>query len=233
VAEQSRQHDDLLHREPATCRGSIAAAELPHRWIRGGAKEVYLHTGGCADTLVCHSIHYSSRADSRTCSTHDRSHQIIDPAGDVRIHFTYSVTWKKTTISWSNRWDRYMSSAPGDVRVQWFSIVNSLVIVTLMTGMVAFIMIRTLRADLLRYNVQLEQLVESGNPKEEFGWKLCHGDVFRPPANRVLLASLVGTGMQLIGMFVVLLCFALTGFLAPGNRGALLSSFPVLFVFMG
>lgn len=42
---------------------------------------------------------------------------------------------------------------------------------------------------------------------EETGWKLVHGDVFRPPAHRMLLAAAVGTGIQLVmlGLFVILL----------------------------
>lgn len=41
---------------------------------------------------------------------------------------------------------------------------------------------------------------------EETGWKLVHGDVFRPPAHRMLLAAAVGTGIQLVmlGLFVIL-----------------------------
>lgn len=42
---------------------------------------------------------------------------------------------------------------------------------------------------------------------EETGWKLVHGDVFRPPQHRMLLAACVGTGVQLclLGLFVILL----------------------------
>lgn len=42
---------------------------------------------------------------------------------------------------------------------------------------------------------------------EETGWKLVHGDVFRPPAHRMLLAACVGTGIQLVmlGLCVILL----------------------------
>jgi hypothetical protein len=41
---------------------------------------------------------------------------------------------------------------------------------------------------------------------EETGWKLVHGDVFRPPAHRMLLSAAVGTGMQLVllGLSVIL-----------------------------
>ena len=34
------------------------------------------------------------------------------------------------------------------------------------------------------------------DPQEEFGWKLVHGDVFRPPRKGMMLSVLVGSGVQ-------------------------------------
>jgi transmembrane 9 superfamily member 2/4 len=83
-----------------------------------------------------------------------------------------------------------------DEPIHWFSIVNSLMIVLFLTGMVAMIMLRTLRRDIAKYN-QLESVEEA---QEETGWKLVHGDIFRPPQHASLLATYVGTGVQLLGM---------------------------------
>jgi transmembrane 9 superfamily protein 2/4 len=41
---------------------------------------------------------------------------------------------------------------------------------------------------------------------EESGWKLVHGDVFRPPRYPRLFASLIGNGIQILGMAVVTIC---------------------------
>ena len=60
-----------------------------------------------------------------------------------------------------------------------------------------------------------------------------HGDVFRPPTNASLLSVYVGTGMQLIGMSVVTMIFAVLGFLSPANRGGLMTAMLLLFVVMG
>ena len=57
------------------------------------------------------------------------------------------------------------------------------------------IMMRTLHRDLRRYN-DLESKEEA---QEESGWKLVHGDVFRPPPRAGLLAVYLGTGVQVIG----------------------------------
>ena len=49
--------------------------------------------------------------------------------------------------------------------IQWFSILNSLVIVLFLTGMVAMILLRTLHKDIARYN----QLDAEDDANEEFG----------------------------------------------------------------
>lgn len=36
--------------------------------------------------------------------------------------------------------------------------------------------------------------------QEDYGWKLVHADVFRPPTRPMLLSVLVGSGSQLIAM---------------------------------
>jgi len=49
---------------------------------------------------------------------------------------------------------------------------------------------------------------------EETGWKLVHGDVFRPPAHRMLLSACIGTGMQLnlLGLATILITISGTLF---------------------
>ena len=60
---------------------------------------------------------------------------------------------------------------------------------------------------------------------EETGWKLVHGDVFRPPQFMPMLLSVfVGSGNQLLLMTLVMLIFACLGFLSPANRGGKLKS---------
>lgn len=95
--------------------------------------------------------------------------------------------------------------------------------------MVAMIMSRTLYRDISKYN-QLESQEEA---QEETGWKLVHGDVFRPPINPDLLCVYVGTGVQFFGMTVVTMTFAVLGFLSPSNRGGLMTAMLLLWAFMG
>ena len=114
--------------------------------------------------------------------------------------------------------------------IHWLSIINSFVLVLLLTGFLAIILMRVLKNDFSRYTRDVEAIEED---EEETGWKLVHGDVFRPPANPMLLSVLVGTGVQTFTMTVITMIFAVLGFLSPANRGGLMTAMLLLFVFMG
>lgn len=152
------------------------------------------------------------------------------PSGQkLNITYTYSVKFvPNNTIKWSSRWDYILESMP-HTNIQWFSILNSLVIVLFLSGMVAMIMLRTLHKDIARYN----QMECGEDAQEEFGWKLVHGDVFRPPRKGMLLSVLLGSGIQVFCMTLVTLAFACLGFLSPANRGALMTCAMVLYVLLG
>uniref|UniRef100_G3NCR4 Transmembrane 9 superfamily member n=1 Tax=Gasterosteus aculeatus aculeatus TaxID=481459 RepID=G3NCR4_GASAC len=131
-------------------------------------------------------------------------------------------------IRWASRWDYILESMP-HTNIQWFSIMNSLVIVLFLSGMVAMILLRTLHKDIARYN-QMDSVEDA---QEEFGWKLVHGDVFRPPRKGMLLSVFLGSGTQIFIMTFVTLFFACLGFLSPANRGALMTCAVVLWVLLG
>ncbi|KAH0652125.1 hypothetical protein KY289_029803 [Solanum tuberosum] len=160
----------------------------------------------------------------RTVTSSDSPQEVEDKK---EIIFTYDVEFEESDIKWASRWDTYLLMA--DDQIHWFSIVNSLMIVLFLSGMVAMIMLRTLYRDISKYN-QLETQEEA---QEETGWKLVHGDVFRPPINSDLLCVYVGTGVQFFGMTVVTMTFAVLGFLSPSNRGGLMTAMLLLWAFMG
>lgn len=143
------------------------------------------------------------------------------------IIFTYDVKWTYSQHRWASRWDNYLKMTGG--QIHWFSILNSLMIMLFLSGMVAMILLRTLYRDITKYN----ELATAEEAAEETGWKLVHGDVFRKPRYSKLLAVAVGSGVQVLGMAVVTLVFALLGFLSPAHRGGLLQSMMLLFTFMG
>ncbi|KJH44154.1 endomembrane protein 70 [Dictyocaulus viviparus] len=146
----------------------------------------------------------------------------------ANITYSYTVQWVKTDVKWSSRWDYILDSIPHS-NIQWFSIMNSLVIVLFLSGMVGMILMRTLHRDIARYN----QLDNEDDAQEEFGWKLVHGDVFRPPRNAMMLSVFIGAGCQTLLMVSITLVFACLGFLSPANRGALITFALVFYVFFG
>ncbi|KAL1124782.1 hypothetical protein AAG570_001403 [Ranatra chinensis] len=148
---------------------------------------------------------------------------------ELEITYSYSVKFiLNNTVKWSSRWDYILESMP-HTNIHWFSILNSLMIVLFLSGMVAMIILRTLHKDIARYN----QIDSGEDVQEEFGWKLVHGDVFRPPRKGMLLSVFLGSGVQVFFMTLVTLAFACLGFLSPANRGALMTCAMVLFVCLG
>eukprot|EP00798_Chlamydomonas_sp_ICE-L_P030680 gene30680-35704_t len=168
----------------------------------------------------------------KTCSpgrmvyvTHNLTPQPVEDGSEVI--FSYDVKFVGSDIKWASRWDTYLLMM--DDQIHWFSIVNSVMIVLFLSGMIAMIMMRTLARDITKYN-QLDAMEDA---QEETGWKLVHGDVFRPPPNASLLCTYVGTGIQIFGMTLVTMVFALLGFLSPANRGGLMTAVLMIYVFMG
>lgn len=147
----------------------------------------------------------------------------------VRVAISYEVEFVESNTDWTDRWDVYLIGAPDD-DIHYFSIINSLMIVLFLTAAVSTIMVRTLRKDIALYN-EMQTLEEA---QDETGWKLVHGDVFRPPQTSPLLLSvLVGTGTQ-IGMafFFTLICASIH-LMNPMKKGQTLSAIIFLYVLCG
>ena len=182
-------------------------------------------------------VPYSIRGSEFVCGTrgfdpekNDYEPQTTSSELTSSIGWTYSVEWTKTdSIGWSNRWDAYLSLSfsNNNARVHWKSIFNSILVILILGGSVARILQMALRYDIDRYNQE-----EAEEQREEIGWKLVHGDVFRTPPHPAYLSIVIGNGVQLIAMFSCTLLFAMLGFLSPSNRGALISATVLFFVLM-
>ena len=153
-----------------------------------------------------------------------------------KVLFTYDVIWTENTeLRWASRWDIYLSMDNAvPARVHWLSIANSLVIVVVLSAMIAAILVRNLRRDINRYNRVAQDEEARQEELEEYGWKLVHADVFRPPSfSPMLLSMAMGSGCQLLCMGFVTILFASLGFMSPARRGHLLMAQLLLFVVMG
>ncbi|KAL8162441.1 hypothetical protein V2J09_013930 [Rumex salicifolius] len=142
---------------------------------------------------------------------------------------TYSVKWIPTNVTFARRFDVYLDYPFFEHQIHWFSIFNSFMMVIFLTGLVSMILMRTLRNDYAKYardDDDLESLERDVN--EETGWKLVHGDVFRPPHYSALLSALIGNGAQLATLVFLVIILAIVGMLYIG-RGAIVTTFIVCY----
>ena len=181
----------------------------------------------------------SCRIDSttKTHTTYEIIHAARKEAQPAHGHvlFTYDVIWiENLELHWASRWDIYLTmdhAIPS--RVHWLSIVNALIVVIVLTTMIALVLGRNLRRDFSRYN-KLATDEEKVEELEDYGWKLVHADVFRPPSfSPLLLAVSCGSGAQILCMSFLAIIFSALGFLSPASRGSLIIAELVFYVLMG
>jgi hypothetical protein len=119
------------------------------------------------------------------------------------VEFSYSVVWVPPKNSTGQ-------SPKSQGAIHWMSIVNSFILTIMIVGLVAIVLIKVVRADLLVPDKSFgSSKLELGGEDENSAiigeesalWKLLHGDVFRPPVHRMWLCAAAGSGVQLL--FVV------------------------------
>eukprot|EP00053_Salpingoeca_punica_P015859 m.147007 g.147007 ORF g.147007 m.147007 type:complete len:650 (+) comp16819_c1_seq3:798-2747(+) len=138
------------------------------------------------------------------------------------VTFTYSVVWKENTgIQFSKRGLSGKSFFPGTFEIHWLSIINSAVLVLLLTGFVTTILARTLRKDFARYARDDEIDVDEGDVTEDQGWKIIHSDVFRFPPYRSLLCAILGNGVQFLTLCFSLVALAMMGVFNVHRHGSM------------
>jgi transmembrane 9 superfamily member 2/4 len=164
---------------------------------------------------------------------------VLNENGGTTVTYTYSIYWRPSDTAWATRWDRLLHII--DPKIHWFSLINSAIFVVFLLGMVSTVLVRALRKDIARYNrldnINLDDLSGTSavddDVQEDSGWKLVHGDVFRPPRYALLLSVLLGNGAQLFVMTAATVAFAMLGFLSPSNRGWLTSIGLLLYTVFG
>ncbi|XP_059299430.1 transmembrane 9 superfamily member 1-like isoform X2 [Lycium ferocissimum] len=145
------------------------------------------------------------------------------------LDMTYSVKWNLTNVSYAERFNVYLNYNFFENEIHWFSVVNSIMMVIFLTGLVSMTLMRTLRNDYAKYareNDDMETLER--DVIEESGWKLVHGDVFRPPQNLALLSAVVGTGVQLATLVPLVIISAYSRMMYI-ERGAIITTFIVCY----
>eukprot|EP00339_Tiarina_fusa_P021999 CAMPEP_0117037924 /NCGR_PEP_ID=MMETSP0472-20121206/26724_1 /TAXON_ID=693140 ORGANISM="Tiarina fusus, Strain LIS" /NCGR_SAMPLE_ID=MMETSP0472 /ASSEMBLY_ACC=CAM_ASM_000603 /LENGTH=629 /DNA_ID=CAMNT_0004748019 /DNA_START=42 /DNA_END=1931 /DNA_ORIENTATION=- len=158
----------------------------------------------------------------------DRRVDITDVNTPQEVQFSYSVEWyEERNLLWKDRMTRYAESRflPSSFEIHWLSIINSFVLVLLLTAFLTIILLRVLKNDFSRYM----ELDDDTMEEEESGWKLIHGDVFRFPHAPGFFCAAVGTGNQLIILTFFHLILALSGLISTTRRGSILAGVVVLY----
>ncbi|EPY53764.1 EMP70 family protein [Schizosaccharomyces cryophilus OY26] len=161
------------------------------------------------------------------CST-STSYEILPEHDDLDFVTSFSVTWKYSDTPWATRWDKYMHGPSNQVR--WMFLLYSGIFDTFLIFIVCLILFRTLNRDINKYN---SAFLDQEDVQEDFGWKLVHGDVFRPPRRPMLFSILLGNGAQLLFMTSAIILLAIFGFIAPSRRGSLATAVVALFIVSG
>mmetsp|Transcript_23210 Transcript_23210/g.58060 ORF Transcript_23210/g.58060 Transcript_23210/m.58060 type:complete len:620 (-) Transcript_23210:343-2202(-) len=129
---------------------------------------------------------------------------------------TYSVSWELTNRTAHELFESYYESEPA-VK---FLLLNNLLLTALVTTCFVIILIRTLHINVSTLCCGRVQQNDINEIVEYVSWKLLHGDVFRPPENRLAFAVCIGSGVQLLLAAVVTVILGAVGFFTPANHGA-------------
>jgi transmembrane 9 superfamily protein 3 len=140
------------------------------------------------------------------------------------VVFKYSVEWKETDARFEDRFNRYLDYSFFEHQIHWFSIVNSFMMVIFLCGLVALILLRTLRNDYAKYTRvdEDEELGDDGSSiGDDSGWKMVHSDAFRRPSYLPFFTALLGTGYQLVFLAISVITLCICGSLYM-ERGAVM-----------
>lgn len=148
----------------------------------------------------------------------------LEQAPLYNISFTYNTYFRRTNKTFEERWEYYLG---GKSNIHWLGLINSNLLIFVVSFLVGFILIRALRKDIEMYNKKVVEL--TGEIIDEFGWKNVCYDVFRKPSHNLFLSSLVGAGVQIMIIVFESIIFSVLGFMKPELRaniiGILILSF--------
>ncbi|CAL8398310.1 unnamed protein product [Arctogadus glacialis] len=150
--------------------------------------------------------------------------------GGITITHTYSVHWFESPLPYARRGERLRDHSffPKTLEIHWLSIINSLVLVVLLLGFVIIILMRVLKNDFARYNVEEEGRCDDPDQGDN-GWKIIHTDVFRFPPYKSLLCAVLGVGAQFLTLATAIIVMALLGMFNVHRHGAINSAAIVLY----
>jgi transmembrane 9 superfamily protein 3 len=145
---------------------------------------------------------------------------LVEIKPGIQLTFVLATSFIETPEEFHSRFDRYLDHEFFEHPIHWFSVFNSSMMFLFLMGLVALILLRTLKKDYARYGLvhdEEENLMGGGEEEgdksgtEDAGWKQVHEDVFRAPALLPVFSALLGTGWQLVVLTLGVILFAVLG----------------------
>ena len=147
----------------------------------------------------------------------------LSSSEDEKMTYTYEVSFEASDKSFHRRFEQYLDFNFFQHKIHWFSVFNSFMMVIFLVGLVSMILLRTLKKDYARYAKEDELDSLERDMNDEYGWKLVHGDVFRPPRHLMWLSAVYGVGIQFCVQAVVVVLAVIGGSLFM-ESGAVLNT---------
>lgn len=144
------------------------------------------------------------------------------------LAFTYSVMWKEVKNS-GNRWDAFLLKPNPDRH--YYAHLNGCIVVLLVFGIISIILLKTFHKDT---STNEDKDFKVYDDTDDFiGWRLINRDVFRRPVYGGLLTPIMGSGIQLLIVFIGLIVCLHMGWYHPAQPGSLVRWFTFFFLLGG
>ena len=121
------------------------------------------------------------------------------------LPYTYSVYWREEpNVAYDSRWNLYYESeTDSSHKIHWLSIINSFVLLLLLSLIVAIVFLR-----ILKYDIQSHTSLPVSEFEFHGSWKSLSGHVNERPKSPLFLSLLVSSGIQVL-ITALIICFVL------------------------
>ncbi|KAI9182885.1 hypothetical protein H9P43_003796 [Blastocladiella emersonii ATCC 22665] len=225
VGRTSGEHHDSSSSSSGSAPRAPAAAPASNASLATGAVPT-TNTSGARDATTPSQprAYLYTHFDFRISTNNDRiihvnltttNPRLLDPlplvdaaAPALAVNFTYTVAFSTTTVPFSQRFEKYLDAGFFEHRVHWFSLANSLLLLAFLVALVVAILVRSLRRDFARYDVDIFDMDRDLLDGYDAGWRQVHADVFRAPPRTDLLAACLGSGAQLATLAIATIAYS-------------------------
>ena len=142
------------------------------------------------------------------------------------ITFLYDIIFSSTNITYENRFNKYFYL---DDSIHWNNLFIGIIIIIILTIILILVYIRSTKND---NEIQNVRVLSEDEVINEYGWRNIIYDVFRRPYRSDILASFIGTGIQLLVMVFYSLLFVSLGIIQPKNGGSYFSLLVMVYIFL-